>query len=172
MQETYEESPLASAFTGYDEDDDGVISDQEAQAYPTLAENFNAVDTNRSDGIDSNEYEAAAAYIAGLDFSEIDVNKDGVISDREAAAMPMSLNESFSTVDADADGNVSVVEYNAARVNLLTGVKFSSIDTDGDGVIDPQEAEEMPPLSEAFERVDSDADGLVSEEEFVAAQQT
>lgn len=164
-------NPLASAYSGFDMDQDGVISQEEAQASPALSSNFNRIDTNRSGGIDESEYAAASANIADLEFGEVDINGDGVISKREAEAMPVSLREKFDTVDADGDLNVSRVEYKAATVNLLQGVDFASLDTDNDGVISATEAEEMPPLSEAYERLDTDADGLVSQDELAAAQQ-
>ncbi|MBA3564188.1 MAG: hypothetical protein H0W33_09320 [Gammaproteobacteria bacterium] len=164
------ENPLATAYSDLDDDGDGVISRQEAQASPTLARNFNRVDTNGSGGIDGNEYDAATMHIADLSFQEVDVNGDGVISEREAAAMPVSLKEAFDTVDTDGDKNVSPKEYEAASVNLFRDVNFASLDTDGDGVIGAAEAEKMPALSEAFDRVDSDADELISEKEFGAAQ--
>lgn len=84
--------------------------------------------------------------------------------------MPVSLKEAFDTVDTDGDKNVSPKEYEAASVNLFRDVNFASLDTDGDGVIGAAEAEKMPALSEAFDRVDSDADELISEKEFGAAQ--
>ena len=164
------ENPLANAYSGFDEDGDGVISQQEAQASPNLAENFDRIDTNDSGGIDDKEYQAATMHIADLDFEEVDVNRDGVVSEREAAAMPVSLKEAFGGVDTDGDSNVSPEEYEAATTNLLADVDFSSLDTDGDGVIGEEEAKQMPPLSEAFHRVDTDADKLISEEEFVTAQ--
>jgi Ca2+-binding EF-hand superfamily protein len=164
------DNPLATAYSGFDQDGDGVISEQEAQASPTLEENFDRIDTNRSGGIDDNEYAAATMHVADLSFEEVDVNQDGVISEREAGAMPVSLKEAFGDVDTDGDSNVSPGEYEAATTNLLDGVDFASLDEDGDGVIGSAEAEKMPPLAEAFARVDSDADDLISEEEFRAAQ--
>ena len=163
-------NPFASALSGFDKDEDGVISQQEAKSSSSLSENFSRVDTNRSGGISSEEYEAATMHLADLDFEEVDINGDNVISKREAAAMPVSLEEAFDTVDTDGDGNVSQVEYEAGRTNLLKGVDFDSVDTDGDGVIDPQEAGNMSALSGAFERVDTDADGLIGEDEYKAAQ--
>ncbi len=164
------ENPLANAYSGFDEDGDGVISQQEAQDSPSLAENFERIDTNGSGGIDKKEYQAATMHVADLEFGEVDVNQDGVVSEREAAAMPVSLKEAFSDVDTDGDNNVSPQEYEAATTNLLANVEFSSLDTDGDGVIGENEAKKMPPLSEAFHRFDTDADKLISEEEFVTAQ--
>jgi Ca2+-binding EF-hand superfamily protein len=143
-------NPLATtAYSGFDKDQDGVISKQEAQASPPLSSNFSRIDTNDSGGIGETEYTAATAYIAELRFQEVDVNNDGVISEREAAAMPTSLKDSFAAVDADGDKNVSMEEYAGATTNLLAGVSFTSLDTDSDGVIGTKEAEEMPTLSEA-----------------------
>lgn len=164
------ENPMANAYSGFDEDGDGVISQREAQGSPNLAENFERIDTNKSGGIDDAEYQAATMHIADLRFEEVDVNEDGVVSEREAAAMPVSLKEAFGDVDTDGDSNVSPQEYEAATTNLLADIDFRSLDSDGDGVIGQQEAESMPPLSEAFHRVDTDADDLISEKEFAIAQ--
>lgn len=166
------ENPLATAYSGYDQDEDGVISRSEAADSRTLAENFDRIDTNHSDGIDSNEYAAATVYIAQVSFSQVDINGDGVISEREAAAMPVSLQDAFSDVDADGDSNVSPAEYDAATTNLFQGVSFGSLDKDHDGVLGTDEADGFPPLAEDFDRVDSDADGLISQEEFAAAQRS
>jgi Ca2+-binding EF-hand superfamily protein len=84
--------------------------------------------------------------------------------------MPVSLKEAFNDVDTDGDQNVSPTEYRAATTNLLENVEFSSLDADGDGVIGSTEADNMPILGEAFDRVDSDGDRLISEEEYQAAQ--
>ena len=164
------ENPLSTAYSDFDRDGDGVISEQEAEALPTLANNFQQIDTNSSGGIDDNEYAAATMHVADLSFDEVDVNGDGVISEREAAAMPVSLKEAFNDVDTDGDQNVSPTEYRAATTNLLENVEFSSLDADGDGVIGSTEADNMPILGEAFDRVDSDGDRLISEEEYQAAQ--
>ncbi len=160
----------SDAFGDYDGDGDGVISRSEAQDSRVLSDNFGTIDTNNSGGIDTQEYGAASAYIANVDFSAVDINDDGVISEREAEAMPDSLKTAFGTVDADGDGNVSPTEFRAASVDLLQGIDFSSVDRDGDSVIDPGEAERVPALSEIFDRVDTDADGLVSRQEFEAAR--
>jgi Ca2+-binding EF-hand superfamily protein len=164
------DNPLATAYSEFDADGDGVISRQEGGASPALARSFDRIDTNQSGGIDDREYKAATMHLADMSFSEVDINDDGVVSEREAAAMPVSLKEAFGDIDTDGDSNVSPTEYRAATINLLEGVEFRSLDTDGDGVIGEEEAREMPPLSEAFDRVDTDADGLVSGQEFAAAQ--
>lgn len=164
------DNPLATAYSGFDSDGDGVISRQEGRASPALARNFDRIDTNQSGGIDDREYNAATMHVADLSFNEVDINDDGVVSEREAAAMPVSLKEAFGDIDTDGDSNVSPQEYRAATTNLLEGLDFRSLDTDGDGVIGEEEAAEMPPLSEAFERVDTDADGLISGQELAAAQ--
>jgi len=158
------------AFNTYDVDRDNVISQKEAQASRQLAQNFRRIDTNNSGGIDPDEYAAASAHVATLDFARVDVNGDGVISRREAEAMPASLKDVFKIVDTDRDDNVSRAEYRAATVNLLSGVSFASLDRDGDQVIGKSEAKASPELEQAFNRVDSDGDGLISRKEFAAAQ--
>lgn len=170
LEETFQESPLSSAFAKFDEDGDGVISRDEAQMQPTVAANFQVIDTNDSGGIDSKEYEAAAATVAPLDFEWVDINGDGVISERESGAMPITLREAFGTIDADGDTNVSPTEYEAALVNPLDGVSFGAIDADGDGVISKMEADEAPTLAEAYTVADADEDGLISKGEFKRAQ--
>jgi Ca2+-binding EF-hand superfamily protein len=170
VQNTYERTPFASAFSGFDKNDDGVISRQEAQVYSPLANNFSRIDTNGSAGIDTNEYTAATSQVASINFQEVDANGDGVISKREADGMPFSLKEIYGDVDADRDSNVSTVEYQAASVNLLRGMSFESIDWDGDGIISTNEASELPVLAEAYDRVDTDDDGLISRKEYAAAQ--
>lgn len=164
------ENPLGNAYSDLDADGDGVVSQQEAQSVPALANNFEQIDTNNSGGIDESEFSAASTPIADLRFDEVDINGDGVISEREAGAMPVSLKEAFGDVDTDGDNNVSRTEYQAATVNLLEDIEFGSADTDGDGVIGSAEADEMPILSEAFDRVDTDGDGLISEAELQAAR--
>ena len=164
------QNPFATAYSDLDMDRDGVISQQEAQALPSLTDNFDRIDTNNSDSIDDDEYKAATMHVADLRYDEVDINGDGVISEREAGAMRVSLKEAFNDVDTDGDRNVSKAEYQAATTNLLKDVEFSSLDTDGDGVIGSAEAEDMPVLGEAFDRVDSDGDGLISEEELQAAR--
>jgi len=164
------QNPLATAFSTYDTNQDGVISSDEAQAAPSLAANFSRIDTDDSDGISADEYAAATSHIAPLSFSEVDLNNDGVISEREAAAMPVSLQDAYSTVDADGDANISPSEYAAARTNLFQAEDFAELDTDGDGVISEDEAQDYPPLSEAYDRVDANEDGLIDKREYAAAQ--
>lgn len=164
------DNPLATAYSEFDADGDGVISQQEARDNPALSQNFSRIDTNQSGGIDRNEYKAATMHVADLSFGEVDINGDGVISEREAGAMPVSLKEAFGDIDTDGDQNVSRQEYQAATTNLLEGVEFRQLDRDGDGVIGENEASQLPPLSEAFGRVDTDGDQLISQQEFAAAQ--
>jgi Ca2+-binding EF-hand superfamily protein len=170
VQDTFERSPFSSAFNNFDQDDDGVISRQQAQAYSPLANNFSRMDVNGSGGIDTNEYAAAANQVANISFQEIDINGDGVISKSEADAMPFSLKEIYGDADADGDGNVSAVEYQASSVNLLQGVNFDSIDRDDHGVVGVKEAIKVKVLAEAYDRVDTDEDGLISRKEYAAAQ--
>ncbi len=105
-----------------------------------MAQNFDAIDSNDSKGIDDDEYTSTTTTMAALSFVEVDSNDDGVISEREAEQTLVSLKEAFNVVDAISDSNVSTAEYEAARVNMLEGVDFAALDTDEDGVIGIEEA--------------------------------
>ena len=154
-----------------DANDDGVISQQEAEQNPGIAEAFDRIDTNRDQNINPEELRAAYTRVAEVNFEQLDFNGDGVVSQREAEAVPPSLHETFDRVDADGDSNVSQAEYEAARLNLLGQSEFAAFDTDGDGVIDEQEAEDDMALSEDFDSIDIDSDGMLSDQEFERARQ-
>jgi Ca2+-binding EF-hand superfamily protein len=159
------------AFAELDQDGDSVISKKEAAQQPTLAQVFERLDTDRDNNLSPTEYQAATAYVArGMDFTQVDVNRDGVISQREVNAMPFSLRETFDRVDADGDDNISPVEYQAATTNLFQGLNFQELDMDGDGVLSEDEAAKVPTLRDAFDRLDADGDGWISRDEFTAAQ--
>ncbi len=159
------------AFAELDQDGDSVISKKEAAQQPTLAQAFERLDTDRDNNLSPSEYQAATANVArGMNFAQVDLNRDGVISQREVNAMPFSLRETFDRVDADGDNNISLVEYQAATTNLFQGLNFQELDMDSDGVLSEDEAAKVPILSDAFDRLDVDGDGWISRDEFTAAQ--
>lgn len=157
-------------LSALDTNGDGVISQQEAEGNPQLAESFDRIDSNSDQNINSDEIRAAYTRVAETDFQQLDFNSDGVVSEREAQSVPPSLREAFDRVDADGDGNVSQSEYQAARLNLLGGTEFASFDTDSDGVIDDEEAASNTMLSDDFDSIDVDDDSMISEREFDRAQ--
>lgn len=153
-----------------DTNEDGVISEQEAQADEQLSAAFSRIDTNQDGNINPDELSAAYTTVATIDFAKVDFNGDGVISEREANAVRPSLREVFDEVDADGDGNVSETEYEAANYNMLERTEFASFDTDGDGVIDEREAESNQTLNDDFSTLDVNDDDLISRDEFGRAQ--
>jgi Ca2+-binding EF-hand superfamily protein len=168
-----EVNPLSTgkAFADLDQDGDSVISKSEAAQKPTLAQDFERLDTDHDNNISAKEYEAATANVVrGVDFAQVDLNNDEVISEREANAMPFSLREAFDRVDTDDDDNISPVEYQAATTNMFQALNFEALDKDGDGVLSQDETAEAPMLSDAFDRLDADGDSWISRVEFSAAQ--
>ena len=162
---------VGKGFAELDQDGDSVISKKEAAQQPTLEQAFERLDTDGDNNLTPTEYQAATANVArGMDFAQVDINRDGVISQREVNAMPFSLRETFDRVDADGDDNISPVEYQAATTNPFQGLNFQKLDMDSDGVISKKEAAKAPTLSDAFDRLDADGDGWISRNEFTAAQ--
>lgn len=167
-------NPFSSStgFNDLDSNGDGVISRQEAQESPTLSRNFNRIDTNADQNINSAEFTAATTFMSPQPgFQHYDLNGDGFISEQEASAVSSGgLISVFDQVDADHDGNISRAEFNAATINPLKGVSFSSVDTDNDGAIDRKEAGKYPLLIASFKRIDVNGDGQISISEFQAMQ--
>jgi hypothetical protein len=108
-------------------------------------------------------------------FAEIDTNDDGFLSQQEANAVPQ-LVEIFTVADSDQDGALSVAEFSQATIEGSTvsedaagGPLFTSLDTDGDGVIDQDEAAEVPELRLSFAQFDRDASGDLDADEYSEA---
>lgn len=157
-------------FNRLDRNGDGVLSRSEADELPSLADDYERIDTNNDSNINRNEFRAANVRIADQGFNTLDLNGDGVISQREAEASRPSLRETFAQVDADQDGNVSDSEYRAATHNLLQKVKFEQADIDGDGVLDRKEVEGHALVNAQFDALDVNNDSLVGPDEFGWAQ--
>lgn len=158
----------SSSFQKWDTNDDGVLSQREASAYPPLTQNFRRVDSNADGNVNAAEYKAATTFLSPQpNFSSYDLNGDGFVTEGEAESAPRGgLQEVFDQVDADGDGNVSPAEWRAATTNLLRGVDFGSLDIDGDGAIDENEAEKAPLLRQNFDRVDVNDDDQISRQEY------
>jgi Ca2+-binding EF-hand superfamily protein len=103
-------------FARVDLNRDGVISKDEADATPlSLREAFNRVDADGDDNISPAEYQAATTnLVQGINFEELDTDKDGVLS-KDETAKALVLREDFSRIDADGDDWISRDEFAAAQ---------------------------------------------------------
>lgn len=121
-------------FSNLDTNQDGYISQDEAQAHQQLSSNWQDADRNADNQIDQSEFSAFegapthdapvgaadsatgmggdTGMAAGADFSSLDVNQDGYLSQDEAAGDPRLANN-WQAADTDADGRVSEPEFSA-----------------------------------------------------------
>jgi hypothetical protein len=76
-----------------DSNDDGVISEREAEQTPvSLKEAFDVVDADSDSNVSTAEYEAARVnLLEGIDFAALDTDDDGVIGIKEAEELPWWL---------------------------------------------------------------------------------
>ena len=106
-----------------DADNDGVVTRQEAQAFPRLSGDFDAADTNKDGKLDAAEMNAHRERMkvemrakADERWKAADKDGDGAISRAEAEVSMPRMAESFKTFDANADGKVSRDEMHNFRM--------------------------------------------------------
>jgi Ca2+-binding EF-hand superfamily protein len=105
--------PPAADRVRVDANGDGIITREEAQAYPRLATHFDAADANRDGRLEGAEIEA------------------GLQSARREART--AIRERWMAADKDGDGAISQAEANESMPGLAN--RFAEFDTDGDGKI-------------------------------------
>jgi Ca2+-binding EF-hand superfamily protein len=105
-----------------DTNSDGLISREEAKAYPRLAEHFDEIDTNKDGQISHDEMEAhhkqwhqQMREEARERFKAADTDGDGALNLAEAQTGMPKLAEKFSEIDTNNDGKVTPDEIRAAR---------------------------------------------------------
>lgn len=162
----------AERLKAADQNGDGLISRNEAQAYmPGLATRFDAVDTNKDGNLTTAELDAARASFGrggrggrGGGWMQWDANGDGQLSREEATAR-------FDAVDTNKDGTLSAEEMQAAGAARRggRGQGFTRWDADGDGMLSRAEVANAPRLSQDFDAIDTNKDGLLTVEELQAA---
>jgi len=131
-------------FKKLDEDGNGLISMEEAQAEPTLSANWSELDQNGDDMLDAEEFArsehgmAAGEQVAGA----------GAHGEMEEG-MPMSPHQE-QAVDEELVGH---------------------LDSDGDGTISQQEAEAEAKLADNWEQLDENGDGMLDSRELDQLEQ-
>lgn len=108
--------PQATGKPGHhsiDADNDGVVTREEAKAYPRLSADFDAADANK-DG--------------KLETAEMDAHRDKMRVEMRAKA-----EERWKAADADGDGALSRDEATASMPRLAE--RFDKFDSNGDGKI-------------------------------------
>jgi hypothetical protein len=100
-----------------DANGDGIITREEAQAYPRLVTHFDAADANRDGRLEGAEIEAGRQSAR-----------------REART---AIRERWMAADKDGDGAISQAEANESLPGLAT--RFSEFDANGDGKISRDE---------------------------------
>jgi Ca2+-binding EF-hand superfamily protein len=179
--------PQAAAGTGrpaMDANGDGMISREEAKAYPRLAAGFDTWDTNVDGQLDATEMQAHREAMHGEmrakaheHWTEADKDGSGGLSRAEAEASMPRMAADFDAIDANKDGQVTHDEMHAFHMQNRMSMhahheeRFKSADANGDGAIDLAEAQTaMPRLAEHFSTVDANGDGQVTPDEMRAAK--
>lgn len=106
-----------------DANQDGIVTREEAQAYPRLSADFAAVDTNKDGQLDAAEMNAHREQMrvqmrakADERWKAADTNGDGEISLAEAEASMPRMAQNFASFDANGDGEVSRQEMHNFRM--------------------------------------------------------
>lgn len=98
-----------------DTNGDGVISREEAARAPRLAQNFDAIDTNKDGKLTPDEMRAFHQQKQMERWSKIDTDRDGRISRDEAKANAPHMAKHFDEIDTNRDGFITQDELKAAR---------------------------------------------------------
>ena len=102
---------------------DGIVTREEAKAYPRLSADFDSADANKDGQLDAAEMNAHRERMrvemrakADERWKAADTDGDGALSRAEAEASMPHMAQRFETFDADRDGKVSRAEMHNFRM--------------------------------------------------------
>lgn len=106
-----------------DANNDGIVTREEAKAFPRLSEQFDAADTSKDGQLDTAEMNAHREAMHGEmrakaegRWTAADKDSDGALSREEASASMPRMAERFDQFDANGDGKVSRDEMHNFRM--------------------------------------------------------
>lgn len=106
-----------------DTNGDGYVTREEAQAYPLLAEHFDAADANKDGRLDTAEMDAHRQAVraggrakAQARWQAADKDGDGAISREEAEASMPGVAQRFKKFDVDRNGKIERDELHHFRM--------------------------------------------------------
>lgn len=129
---------IDSSFNELDQDDDGVLSQQEVQGTP-LAQNYQDADVDQDSNISETEFDL---YKEQLELQQSGSGQGGG-----------GQSGSGSGQSGGGSGSGSLPD-------------FGQLDQDGNGNISQQEAQGTQQLQQNFNQADSDGNGNISEQEY------
>jgi Ca2+-binding EF-hand superfamily protein len=168
-------SGVSSSFSALDSNQDGMISQDEADRSDMLKDSFTQADVNQDGSIDASElsaFETSAGTAAAADtFSNLDLNNDGYLLPNEVTANRDLAND-YLAIDKDRDGWISKREYQAHKGMAMTVglTPFRTLDTNKDGALSMREANVDPVVAEQFNAYDKDQNGIIDRAEFSALE--
>jgi Ca2+-binding EF-hand superfamily protein len=162
-----------------DANEDGVVSRDEARAFPRLAAEFDSIDQNKDGQLDQGEMtahresrHAQRSAEAQQRWTAADADGSGGLSRAEADGSMPYIAQHFDMLDSNSDGQVSREEMLQHRMHAKKEWKqqfrdrWTAADADGDGALDLAEAQTgMPKLAEHFSSFDANNDGKVTQQE-------
>jgi len=106
-----------------DANKDGIVTREEAKAFPRLSADFDAADTNKDGQLDTAEMNAHRERMriemrakADERWKAADTDGDGALSRAEAEASMPGIARRFETFDADGDGKIARDEMHNFRM--------------------------------------------------------
>ena len=143
-QEEVTREVTSENFNELDQDGDGSISKEEAQAESTLSDNW----------------------------SELDQNGDGMLDSEEFARLEHSTAAGEQVAGAGAHGEMEEgMPTTRHQEQVVDEELIGHLDKDGDGMISQQEADAEAQLADNWEQLDENGDGMLDSRELDQLEQ-